>query len=64
MGKDTVRTEAQKRASEKWENKFKQRIIRIPFDKDRKLVTHCKNKKTSINGLINKLIDNELKKDS
>lgn len=60
MGKDTVRTEAQKRASEKWENKFKQRIIRIPFSKDKKLVEHCKKKNESINGLVNKLIDKEL----
>lgn len=60
MGKDTVRTEAQKRASKKWEGKFKQRIIRIPFNKDKKLVDYCKKNKESINGLVNKLIDKEL----
>lgn len=62
MNKSTSKTEAQKRASEKWEGKFKQRIIRIPFDKDKKLVEHCQKKKESINRLLNRLIDEELKK--
>lgn len=64
MDKTTSKTDAQKRASEKWEGKFKQRIVRIPFDKDKKLVDHCKKKKESINGLLNRLIDDELKKNS
>lgn len=62
MNRSTSKTEAQKRASEKWEGKFKQRIVRIPFDKDKKLVKHCQKKKESINGLLNRLIDEELKK--
>jgi hypothetical protein len=62
MNKTTVKTEAQKRASEKWENKFKQRILRIPLGKDKELVEHCKNKDESINCLLNRLIDEELKK--
>ena len=62
MSKTKVRTEAQKRASKKWEGKFKQRILRIPLDKDKKLVEHCNNKSESINGLLNRLIDEELKK--
>lgn len=64
MEKTTVKTDAQKRASEKWEGKFKQRIVRIPFDTDKKLVEHCKKKKESINGLLNRLIDEEINKDS
>ena len=62
MNKSTSKTEAQKGASEKWEGKFKQRIVRISFDKDKKLVEHCQEKKESINGLLNRLIDEELKK--
>lgn len=64
MNKTAIKTEAQKRASEKWESKFKQRIVRIPFSKDKKLVDLCKNKKQSINGLLNRLIDDELKRNS
>ena len=64
MNKSKSKTEAQRRASEKWEGKFKQRIVRIPFDKDKKLVDYCKKKKESINGLLNRLIDDELKKNS
>lgn len=60
MGKDTVRTDAQKRASEKWENKFKQRIVRIPFNKDKKIIEHCKKNKESFNKLVNRLIDKEI----
>lgn len=62
VSKQTGKTEAQKRASEKWEGKFKQRILRIPFDKDRKLVDRAKKTGESINGLLIRLIDEELKK--
>lgn len=62
MNKATVKTEAQKRAAEKWEGKFKQRIVRIPFDKDKKLVEYCKKNNKSINGLINNLIDEIINK--
>lgn len=62
MNKAKVKTEAQKRASKKWENKFRQRTIRVPLDKDNKLVEHCNDKGESINGLLNRLIDEELKK--
>lgn len=61
MTKNTVRTEAQKRASEKWENKFKQRIVRIPFDKDKKIIDKCKKNKESFNGFVNRIIDEEIK---
>jgi len=61
MANQIGKTEAQKRASEKWEGKFKQRILRIPFDKDKMLVAHAKKKNESINSLMNRLIDDELK---
>lgn len=62
MNKAPVKTDAQKRAAEKWEGKFKQRIVRIPFDKDKKLVEYCKKNNKSINGLINNLIDEIINK--
>lgn len=62
MNKATVKTDAQKRAAEKWEGKFKQRIVRIPFDKDKKLFEYCKKNNKSINGLINNLIDEIINK--
>ena len=62
MKKQNGRTEAQKRASDKWEQKYKKRIIRIPFDKDKKLADHAKKKNESVNSLLIRLIDNELNK--
>lgn len=62
MAKQTGKTEAQRRASEKWEGKFKQRILRIPFDKDKLLVEHAKKNGESVNSLLIRLIDEELKK--
>lgn len=55
------KTEAQKKASEKWECKFKQRIIRLTPEKDELLVARSKKTGESINALLNRIIDEELK---
>ena len=60
MSKYTGQTEAQKKASRKWETKFKKRILRIPFDKDERLVARAKKNNESVSGLIIRLIDEEL----
>ena len=59
----TAKTEAQKKASEKWEKKYKQRIIRIAPEKDEQLVALAKKKDTSINALLNTAIDLVLDED-
>lgn len=62
MTKQKGITEAQKRASKKWEQKYKRRIFRLPFDKDKELVELAKRKNESVNSLLIRLIDNELNK--
>ena len=57
-----MKTDAQKRANAKWESKLKQRIIRLTPEKDAALVAHAEEVGESVNGLINRLIDDELKK--
>ena len=54
------RSEAQIKASEKWEGKFKRRIIRISPEKDAALIARAKNNGESVNSLMNRLIDEEL----
>ena len=56
------KTEAQKKASAKWEEKLKQRIIRLTPEKDAALVKRAEETGESINGLLNRLIDQELEK--
>lgn len=55
-------TEAQKKASKKWEAKYKKRILRIPFDKDERLLARARKCNETVNGLIIRLIDEELGK--
>lgn len=57
-----VKTEAQKRASAKWESHIRQRIIRLTPEKDKALVERAKETGESINGLLNRIIDEELNK--
>ncbi len=57
-----MKTEAQKRANEKWESKFKQRIIRLTPEKDAALVLRAEKTGESVNNLLNRLIDEELSK--
>ncbi len=57
-----MKTDAQKRANAKWESKIKQRIIRLTPEKDAALVSHAEKVGESVNGLINRLIDEELEK--
>lgn len=63
MGNGKSKTEAQKKASAKWESHLHQRIIRLTPEKDQALVERAKETGESINGLLNRIIDNELKKD-
>lgn len=55
-------SDAQKRATEKWNNEKVDSIrLRVPKGK-KELIKECANKNNeSINGMINRLIDQELK---
>lgn len=57
------KTPAQKKASEKWEKKYKQRIIRLTPEKDKLLTEMAKKKNISINTLINDALDYILNKE-
>jgi len=60
MADKKSRTDAQKKASTKWEEKYKHRVIRVPHEKDAALIKHAEELGESVNTLINRLIDQEL----
>lgn len=62
MNEKKAKTDAQKRASAKWEDKFKQRIIRLTPEKDAALAKCAEENGESINKLLNRIIDQELSK--
>lgn len=56
-------TEAQKKASRKWENEKAESIrLRVPKGKKKTIQELAEKNGESINGLINRLIDNEINK--
>jgi predicted HicB family RNase H-like nuclease len=56
-------TEAQKKASRKWENEKAESIrLRVPKGKNKTIQELAEKNGESINGLINRLIDNEINK--
>lgn len=55
------RTPAQDKAIKKWELKYERLYIRVPKGMKEKIEGHAKEKNTSINDLVNKLIEDELK---
>ena len=62
MADKKTKTEAQRKANAKWEGKFKQRIIRLTPEKDAALVKCAEENGESINGLLNRLVDQEIEK--
>ena len=57
-----AKTDAQKRAIAKWEDKFKQRIIRLTPEKDAALVKCTEENGESVNAMLNRLVDKEIEK--
>ena len=57
-----AKTDAQKRAIAKWEDKFKQRIIRLTPEKDAALVKCTEENGKSVNAMLNRLVDKEIEK--
>lgn len=62
MNEKKAKTDAQKRASAKWEDKFKQRIIRLTPEKDAALVKCAEENGESVNAMLNRLVDKEIAK--
>ena len=57
------KSEAQKRASKKWDAEKVERItLRVPKGKKEIISKHASKNNESINAMINRLIDDELKK--
>ena len=57
-------TEARRRATKKWNKEKVDRItLRIPKGKKELISIHAKKTGETINGMINRLIDEELNKD-